>query len=79
MLYLYVYFHLLHVVSLLTVYAVECSFVAAVTLTFMVANQSWHTGPNETVLHFQVVFVISWTSNRGVSISHFLDSFTNFA
>ena len=25
-----------------------------------VANQSWHTGPNETVLHFKVVFVISW-------------------
>ena len=29
-------------------------------LPLKVANQSWHTGPNETVLHFQVVFVISW-------------------
>ena len=28
-------------------------------LPLKVANQSWHTGPNETVLHFQVVFVIS--------------------
>ena len=52
-------FHLLHFVSLLTVYAVECSFVAAVTLTFKGSEPSWHTGPNETVLHFQVVFVIS--------------------
>ena len=29
-------------------------------LPLKVASQSWHTGPNETVLHFQVVFVISW-------------------
>ena len=29
-------------------------------LPLKAANQSWHTGPNETVLHFQVVFVISW-------------------
>ena len=29
-------------------------------LPLKVANQSWHTGPNETVLHFQVVFAISW-------------------
>ena len=47
-------------VSLLTGYAVECSFVACChSLPLKVANQSWHTGPNETVLHFQVVFVIS--------------------
>ena len=28
-------------------------------LPLKVANQSWHTGPNETVLHFQVVIVVS--------------------
>ena len=31
----------------------------AVTLTFKGSEPKLHTGPNETVLHFQVVFVIS--------------------
>ena len=25
-----------------------------------VTDQTWHTGPNESVLHLQVVFVVSW-------------------
>ena len=33
-------------------------------LPLKVANQSWHTGPNETVLHFQVVFVVCWHQIR---------------
>ena len=44
---------LLHFVSLLTTYA-----VAYCHTHLWITDQSWQTGPNEFVLHFEAVFVV---------------------
>ena len=50
----------------------------AVTHTFKVTDQSWHTFLSESVLHFQVF--CSWlTSKWEVSIGHSLKSFLRLA
>ena len=47
-------------------------------------NQSWHTRPNESVLHFQDVFVVSWHQNWKLvwvifwTVSLFFSKYTNF-
>ena len=40
-----------------------------------VRNQSWQTGPNESALHFKVVFFSLLTSNWEVSTGRSLNSF----
>ena len=57
---LYVCLDLLRVGSPSRIYAVERNVSACyhVYSTFKVADQSWQTGPNESVLHFEVVFVV---------------------
>ena len=52
MLHLCVCLDLLQFVSLLTIYAVEqkrCGLLSRIH--FWVTDQSWHTGPNDSVLH----------------------------
>ena len=56
MLHLCVYLHLLHFVSLLTIYAVDRNLVAYCHL--WVTNQSLQTGQNDSVIHFEVAFVV---------------------
>ena len=48
---------LLDFVSLLTIYAVEHNVVAYNRIQLRLTDQSWQTSPNESVLHFEVVFV----------------------
>ena len=46
-----------------------------------VTNRSWQTGPNESVLHFRVVFVTCWNQNaKLVQVVYFTNSlnFVNF-
>ena len=40
-----------------------------------IRNQSWQTGPNESALHFKVVFFSLLTSNWEVSTGRSLNSF----
>ena len=58
MFHLCVCFDLLHFVSLSTIYAVERYVVATVTHTLQGNKTNWQTGPNESVLHFEVVFIV---------------------
>ena len=46
-------FYLLQFLLLLTIYA-----VAYYRMHLWITNQSWQTGPNEFVLHFEAVFVV---------------------
>ena len=52
---------LLHIVSLLTIYVVGRNVVAYFHAhIWRVQDQYWQTSPNESVLHFEVVFVVCW-------------------
>ena len=53
MLHFCVCLELLYFVSLLTIYA-----VAYCNAHLWTTDQKWHTGPNESVLHFEVAFVV---------------------
>ena len=80
MLHLCVCLDLLQFVSLLTIYAVEqnvCDLLSRIHS--WVTDQSWHTGPNDSVLHFELVFCILLISNWEVSSGCSLNNFINFA
>ena len=58
MLHLCICLDLLHFVSLVTLYAVERNVVAYChAYNLRLTNQSWQTSPNESVIHFEAVFV----------------------
>ena len=40
-----------------------------------ITDQSWHTGPNESVLRFEVVLVVCYNHNLEVSKNRSLNSF----
>ena len=44
-----------------------------------VADQSWLIAPNESALHFKVVFIVLLMSNWEVSTGRFFCSFISFA
>ena len=52
---------LLHFASLLTIYVVESNVVAYFHAhIWRMTDQYWQTSPNESVLHFEIVFVVCW-------------------
>ena len=58
MLHLCVCLDLLQFVSLLTIYAVDRNLVAYCRIHLWVTNQSLQTGQNDSVMHFEVAFVV---------------------
>ena len=67
MLHLCVCRSLLHFVSILTIYAVERNVVAYCHAhIYKVTDHYWQTGLNESVLHFEVVFVVCWRQIRKI-------------
>ena len=62
--------------SLLTIYAVWTQLCVLLSrIRLRVTNQNWQTGPNESVLHFQVVFVACWNQNaKLVQVVYFTNS-----
>ena len=59
MLHLRVYFYFLHFVLLLTIYVVEHTLWLAVTRTLKGNRPKYAPGANESVVHIQIVFVVS--------------------
>ena len=79
MLHLCIYRHLLHFVSLLTIYAVERNVVAYCHAYIKGNGPKLADWSKSICITFLSCFFSLLTSNWEVSIGHFLDSFVNFA
>ena len=75
MLHLCVCVDLLQFVSLSRFMLLNKTLWLTVTHAFKGKEPSWQTGPNESALHFQVVFFSLLTSNWEVSTGRSLNSF----